>query len=133
MRTLPRILAAFLAVFAAAAVALVLDASVRRRRRDFATLRALGMTRGGTRAILNMQGTAIAVVGLVVGVPLGVALGRIACRLVTERVPLDFVGPLALAAVVVLAVGALVVVNLLAVLPGRRAARLRPAEVLRAE
>ncbi|HEV3400765.1 MAG TPA: FtsX-like permease family protein, partial [Acidimicrobiales bacterium] len=133
VRTLPRLLATFLAVFAAAAVALVLGASVRRRRRDFATLRALGMTRGGTRAILNIQGTAIAVVGLVIGVPVGVALGRIAWQLVTERVPLDFVGPLALAAVVVIAVGALVVVNLLAVLPGRRAARLRPAEVLRAE
>ena len=133
VRPVPRLLATFLAVFAAAVIALVLGASVRRRRRDFATLRALGMTRGGTRAILNMQGTAIAVGGLVVGVPLGVALGRTAWRLVTERVPLDFVGPLPLAAVVVLAVGALVVVNLLAVLPGRRAARLRPAEVLRAE
>ena len=133
VRAVPRLLATFLAVFAAAAVALVLGASVRRRRRDFATLRALGMTSGGTRAILNMQGTAIAVVGLVVGVPVGVALGRIAWRLVTDRVPLDFVGPLALAAMVVLAVGALVVVNLLAALPGRRAARLRPAEVLRAE
>ena len=59
--------------------------------------------------------------------------GRLGWRLVTERVPLDFVSPLALAALVVLPPLAMALVNLLAIWPGRRAARLRPAEVLRAE
>lgn len=133
VRMLPRILAAFLGLLAAAAIAYVLAASVRRRRRDLATMRAMGMTPGGTRAVLNMQGTAIAFVGLLLGMPLGVAIGRIGWRLVTTRVPLQFVAPLPLASMMVLVPAALVLVNLLAVLPGRRAARLRPAEVLRTE
>ncbi|MDQ6909248.1 MAG: ABC transporter permease [Actinomycetota bacterium] len=133
VRMLPRILAAFLALLAAAAIAYVLAASVRRRRRDLATMRAMGMTPGGARAVLNMQGTAIAFVGLLLGIPFGMAIGRIGWRLVTARVPLQFVAPLALASMMVLVPAALVLVNLLAVWPGRRAARLRPAEVLRTE
>lgn len=133
VRTLPRLLAGFLALLAAAAVAHVLITSVRRRRRDFATLRALGMTKKSVRAILHMQGTATALAGLVVGIPLGIAIGRVGWRLVTLRVPLDFVGPSTWTALAVLIPIAVVVVNLLAVLPGRRASRLHPAEVLREE
>jgi len=133
VRVLPRLLAGVLALLAAAAVAYVLADSVRRRRRDLATLRAMGMTPGGARAILNMQGTAIGLVGLALGVPLGVAAGRIGWRLVTARVPLQFVGPLALVSTLLLVPAAIALVNLLAIWPGRRAARLRPAEILRAE
>ncbi|HEX8771313.1 MAG TPA: FtsX-like permease family protein, partial [Acidimicrobiales bacterium] len=133
VRSLPRLLAVFLALLAAAAVAYVLAASVRRRRRDFATLRAMGMTPAGTRFILNMQGTAIAVLGLLLGIPFGVAIGRIGWRLVTTRVPLEFVAPVALASILLLIPAAIVLVNVLAAWPGRGAARLRPAEVLHAE
>ena len=133
VRTLPRLVAGFLALLAAAAVAHVLAAAVNSRRRDFATLRALGMTRGGTRAILNMQAAAIAIVGLVVGIPLGLAVGRIGWRLVTVRVPLRFVGPVPLAALLVLVPAAVGIANVLALWPGRRLSRLRPAEVLRTE
>jgi ABC-type lipoprotein release transport system permease subunit len=44
-----------------------------------------------------------------------------------------YVAPMALLALVLIAPAALIVANLLAALPGRRAARLRPAEVLRTE
>jgi ABC-type lipoprotein release transport system permease subunit len=133
VRTLPRLLAGFLALLAMAAVAHLLATSVRWRRRDLATLRALGMTRGGARSVLTMQGTAVALVGLTVGIPLGVAVGRTGWRLITSRVPLSFVGPIALVSILVLVPAALAIVNLLAVWPGHAAARLRPAEVLRAE
>ena len=85
------------------------------------------------RACLAWQATTLAVVGLVVGVPLGVALGRVTWRLVADATPMVYVEPLAVVALLVVAPAALVVANLLAAVPGHRAARLRPAEVLRTE
>jgi ABC-type lipoprotein release transport system permease subunit len=134
IRLLPDVLAAFLALVAIGAVSHVLVTSTRRRRRDFAVLRALGLGRGGTRLMLNAQGTAIGLFGLVMGVPLGLAAGRSGWRLVAERVPLAVVPPFALLAVLLLIPGAVVTVNALAVWPGRTVARRGlPAEALRAE
>src|SRR6266487_4476422 len=70
IRVLPVALAAFLALVAIGAVSHLLLTSTRRRRRDFAVLRALGLTRGGTRLVLNAQATVIGVSGLVLGLPL---------------------------------------------------------------
>jgi ABC-type lipoprotein release transport system permease subunit len=133
VRVLPRLLMGFLALLAAAAVAHVLATSVRRRRRDFAMLRALGMTRRSTRSIINFQGTAIAIAGLFVGIPVGIFVGRVGWHLIANRVPLRYVQPLALVAMIVVVPAALVLVNVLALAPGRRAARLQPAQVLHTE
>jgi len=133
VRVLPKLLMGFLALLAAAAVAHVLATSVRRRRRDFAMLRALGMTRRSTRSIINLQGSAIAIAGLVVGIPVGIFVGRLGWHLIANRVPLRYVQPLALVAMIVVVPAALVLVNVLALAPGRRAARLQPAQVLHAE
>jgi ABC-type lipoprotein release transport system permease subunit len=133
VRPLPRLLAGFLALLAVVAVAHVLSTSVRRRRRDFAVLRALGMTRRSVRTILNMQGTAIGIAGLVVGIPLGVAAGRLTWRLITNRVPLSFIAPLAFVALLLVVPVTIGIINLLALLPARRAGRLQPAIELRAE
>ncbi|MDQ1384026.1 MAG: putative transport system permease protein [Actinomycetota bacterium] len=133
VRILPRLLMGFLALLAAAAVAHVLATSVRRRRRDFAMLRALGMTRRSTRSIINLQGSAIAIAGLVVGIPAGVIVGQSGWHLIADRVPLRFVHPVALLAIFVVVPAALAVVNLLALAPGRRASHLNPAEVLHTE
>jgi ABC-type lipoprotein release transport system permease subunit len=133
IRVLPKLLMGFLALLAAAAVAHVLTTSVRRRRRDFAVLRALGMTRRTTRSIVSSQGTAIAIVGLGVGIPLGIAIGRVGWHLIADRVPLRYVQPLAIVATIVVVPAALALVNVIALAPGRRAARLQPAQVLHAE
>ena len=133
VRVLPVLLSGFLAVLAIAAVSHVLVTSSRRRRHDFAVLRAIGLSRRGTRLVLNSQGTAIGVVGLLLGVPLGLAAGRTGWHWVAERVPLEDVAPLALLAVLVLVPLTVLVVNALAVWPGRHVGRLQPAEVLRAE
>jgi ABC-type lipoprotein release transport system permease subunit len=83
--------------------------------------------------VVGAQSTAVSVVGLVLGIPIGVILGRLAWRLISERVPLQDVPPVAGIALVVIVPLALVGANLLAAWPARRVARLRVAEVLRAE
>lgn len=134
VRVLPELLAGFLALMAVAALGHVLLTSARRRRRDFAILAAMGLGRGAVRRVLNAQGTALGAVGLIVGVPLGLALGRVGWRLVTDRVPLLYVAPLPLRETLVLLAATVVMVNALAVWPGWLLTRRHmPAEELRAE
>jgi FtsX-like permease family len=133
VRTLPEVLAAFLGLIAVAALGSVLLSCARRRSHEFAVLRALGMTRGNIRTILNSQGTAIGLFGLVIGIPLGLAVGRLGWRAIAERVPLSELPPLALAAALILIPVILVAANVLALWPGRVALSHSPAEELRVE
>lgn len=133
VRSLPVVLAIFLGLLAVAALTHVLMTIARTRAGDFAVLRTLGMTRRATRSVLHVQGTAIAAVGLVVGLPLGVFLGRVIWRQITERVPLQTVTPYAWLALAALVAGTVVAANTVALWPARRAARLRPAQLLRTE
>jgi ABC-type antimicrobial peptide transport system permease subunit len=73
------------------------------------------------------------VVGIVAGVPLGIAAGRAVWRVFATNfgvVPLTVVNVLLIAT---LAVGVLAAANLLAFFPALLAARSRPAQLLRAE
>jgi ABC-type lipoprotein release transport system permease subunit len=133
VRTLPQVLAAFLGFIAVAALGSVLLSCARRRRQEFAVLRALGMTRGNIRAVLNSQGTAIALFGLLVGIPLGLIVGRLGWRAIAEQVPLSVIAPLVLAAALLLIPITLVVANVLALWPGRVTLSHVPADELRAE
>jgi hypothetical protein len=71
----PVFLATGLAAGAAAALGLTLIASVRRRRRDLALLKALGLTRRQLASCVAWQSTVAATAGVVAGIPSGVALG----------------------------------------------------------
>ncbi|MQA80845.1 MAG: FtsX-like permease family protein [Streptosporangiales bacterium] len=133
VRVLPFVLAGFLALLAVGAVGHALAVAVRRRRRDVAVLRALGMTHGQCRAVVATQATVLALVGLVFGVPLGMMLGRTVWRFVTDYMPLAYQPPLAFWALLLVGPVALFVANLLAAGPARRAIRLRVGDVLRAE
>ena len=133
MGAMPAVLAAGLAAGAVAGLGLTLVASVRRRRRDFALLKTLGFTRGQLAGAVAWQSSVIAVVGLLIGVPVGVALGRLlwlAFARELSAVP-DAVIPAGSIALAALA--ALVLANLVAALPGRAAGRTPAAIVLRAE
>ena len=96
-------------------------------------MRALGLNRRSARLILTTQSTVIGLFGLVVGVPLGIVLGRVGWQWVARRVPLEDVPPFALIAVVLIVPATVAIANALALWPGRRVARIRPSEVLRAE
>jgi len=129
----PGILAAGLAVGAVVALGLTLGASVRRRRRDIALLKTLGFTRSQLAVAVAWQASVAAFVGIVVGVPVGIALGRWLWDLFARdiyAVPLPTVPVLE---IVLVALGALVLANLVAAAPGQMAARTPTALVLRAE
>jgi ABC-type lipoprotein release transport system permease subunit len=79
------------------------------------------------------QATAIAVVGLVVGLPLGIVVGRWVWHEVTARVPLVYIAPFTLIVVGLAIPATLVLANAVATWPARRISLLRPAEALRAE
>jgi len=98
-----------------------------------ASLRALGITRWQSRMVVVTQATMLAAAGLVIGAPLGVALGRTTWRSVAESTPLQYLPPVAWLALILMAPVALVAANALAVWPSQRAASLRVGQVLRTE
>ena len=128
---LPRLLAAFLALVGVSALANGLLVAVRRRRSTIAVLRTLGFTPGqSATTILTMTG-AVVVTATVIGVPLGLVLGAALWREVASSAALapDVSVPTWPVLLVAL-VGAAVSLAVAAV-PSWRAARLRPAEILR--
>jgi ABC-type antimicrobial peptide transport system permease subunit len=76
VRSLPRAIAIFVVVLGVASLAHALATTVRRRRRYLATLRSLGLTARQTTACIVWQAITIAAAALVLGVPLGLILGR---------------------------------------------------------
>ena len=133
LQVLPLALSAFLAVLALAAIGYAVTAAVSRRRHDLAVLRALGLTRGQTRLAVATQATVLALVGLLFGIPLGLALGRFLWKAVAGFTPLAYNPPLAVWTLVLIAPAALLMVNILAVWPQWLAARLRADQILRTE
>lgn len=133
MGTAPTLLAAVLTLGATASLGLAISASVRRRRDDLAVLRALGFSRRQLRATALWHATAIIVVGLVVGVPLGLAVGSALWRRFAgelDVVARTTVPGMAVAAVVVTAIA---LANLVAILPAWVAGRIDTTRTVRAE
>lgn len=133
VRGVPLGLAVVVALFAAATLARTLLLSIRRRRRELAVLKTLGFTRGQVRAMVAWHATTVGAIALAAGVPLGLGIGRWIWNVVTAHLgvaptPITPVGSLLLAVPAVL-----LLVNVVAAIPGRLAARTKPAVVLRAE
>jgi ABC-type lipoprotein release transport system permease subunit len=129
----PTLLASGLASGAVVALALTLVASVRRRRRELALLKALGFTQRQLAATVAWQASIVGLVGVVFGVPLGIALGRWLWTLFAREIYAVPDATVPVLAIALVAIGSLVLVNVIAALPGRSAARTETALVLRAE
>ena len=132
VQDLPLLLGMALSLLALVTIVHLLLTSVRRRRRDFAVLRSIGLTRRQVRSAVGWQAGTLTAVALGLGIPAGIVCGRVAWRL--------FAGQLGILPVVVLPVilvlvvpAALVLAVAVAAVPGESAARTRPAEILRSE
>lgn len=130
---LPFVLAGFLALLGVVAVGFALASSVRRRRRDLAILKTLGFSRHQVSATVAWQATTIAVVGLVVGIPLGVIAGRAIWRVVADDIGVVSTPDVPIALLLGIAVITIALANVVAAVPAWAAARTRPAVVLRSE
>lgn len=127
----PRLLAAVMLGYAVVAVLLavaglyaVVAGSVAGRRREFAVRAALGATPGALRTLVLREGSAVAMAGATLGVPLALAGGALLSAVLFEVRPAD---PMMLA----LAATALLLLSLAAVLPSAwRAGRVEPARGL---
>jgi hypothetical protein len=129
----PVLLSGLLALVAIGTLAHTLVSSTRRRRRDLAILKTLGFVRRQLWGAVAWQATTLAAIALLIGLPAGIAGGRWGWRLFAGQLGVlpDPVVPLA--AIFVAVLSALALANLVAVLPGRAAARTQPATVLRSE
>ena len=130
---LPGLLAGLMALLALGTVTHALVTSVRRRRRDLAMLKTLGFTRGQVSQTVAWQATTFALLAALAGLPVGIAAGRWAWRLVADQLGVVSGPVVPPAPVLVVAAGALLAANLAAAGPGWMAARVRPATVLRSE
>jgi len=133
MGSTPVLLAGGLALAALVALGLALVASVRRCRRDLALLRVLGFTQRQLAATVAWHSSIAAALGVVVGIPLGVVLGRWLWILFAEQIGAVPLPTVPVWSVLLAAVGAFVLANAAAVLPGRRAAHTAAALVLHDE
>ena len=130
---LPSVLGAFLAGLGLLAVAHGLWRTVRGRRREFAVLATVGFRPQDLRSVIRWQALAVVTLAVLVGVPLGLLLGRTAWTAVADATGvIDQVSvPLTTLALVV--VGTLLVGLAAGWLAGRAVTRIRPTVALHDE
>ena len=131
--TTPLLLGAALAVGAAAALGITLVTSVRRRRHDLAILKTLGFTGPQLATAVAVQASVAAVIGCAIGIPAGIALGRVLWDLFAADISAVPEPTVPGGTVVVIGRPALALAILVAMIPGRLAARTTTSQLLRAE
>jgi ABC-type lipoprotein release transport system permease subunit len=96
-------------------------------------LKALGFTQRQLAAAVAWQATVAALIGLIVGIPVGAIIGRELWILFARSINVVPEPTVPVLSVLLVGVGSLVFANLVALLPGRSAARTSAALILRAE
>ena len=111
----PLILGFVLAVFGVATLLHLLVVSVVRRRREMGLLKALGFVNVQVGATVLWQATTVALVGIVIGIPLGIVVGRVVWNAFATNLGAVPVATVPASTIAVLAIAVLVVANALAV------------------
>jgi predicted lysophospholipase L1 biosynthesis ABC-type transport system permease subunit len=131
--TTPTILGVALAAGAVIALGLTLVTSVRRRRTDLALLKSLGFTKRQLASAIAWQASVAVGIGCLIGIPLGIALGRFLWDLFVRQINAVPDPTIPTWSIVLIGVGALILANVVAAIPGRIAANTPTAQLLRSE
>jgi len=129
---LPLFVGGLLGLLAAATLAHLLVTSIRRRQRDLAVLKVVGFVPSQLRRTVAWQASVIAIASLLVGVPLGIVVGRWVWLAFTRELGVIPEVSLQPGLLVLLIVVVLLVANLIALVPARTAARTPVARIFRA-
>jgi len=129
----PLIFGAILATFGAATLVHLLLVSVSRRRRDIALLKVLGFVNVQVGSVVAWQATTLAVVGAIIGAPLGILIGRAVWDTFANNLGAVPVPVVPLWLLTALLAGVVMVANLIAVPPALVATRSKPDELLRSQ
>ena len=129
----PLIFGGFLALFGASTLAHLLVVSVSCRRREIGILKALGFVRRQIGLVVVWQASVLAVIGIIVGIPLGVLIGRAVWQTFANNLGAVPVSETPIVIIGVLVGGVIIVANLIAVLPALVTARLNPEQLLRTQ
>lgn len=133
LRTLPKWLAAFVAALGLTSLLHALATTMRRRRKELATLRGLGFTGRQVRGSVVWQAVSLAAAGVVLGIPLGLVVGKFAWWAVADPVGVVTAVHQPWAGVLAVGAGCLAVAALLATAFGAAVTRRTPAAALRVE
>ena len=130
---LPIAVAAILGIMAGAVLVYTLLTAIRRRRRDLAVLKALGFLRRDLARTVSVQSMTLAALALVVGLPVGVLVGRLVWERFADWQGIPSVSTVSVLVLALVGASVLLVAALIAVVPARLAARTAPADALRTE
>jgi hypothetical protein len=130
---LPMAVAALLLTLAAATLAQALGSTVRARRRELGTLKAIGFARRQLVSAVVVLAALLVAGPLAVAAPLGVAAGRVTWRALADGIGVASGAVLPSWPLVAVALGAIAAAVAIALPPGRWAARTPAAQVLRIE
>jgi putative ABC transport system permease protein len=133
VRALPIALAVFVGLLAVIGMAYTLRTTVTRRRTDIAVYKTMGMTRRSVFSLLLVQATTTAIIGILLGIPIGLLAARAVWKVEAAKLGTATVVVAPIAALVLLYAFALFLANLVAMMPAVSAARTRPALIMRSE
>jgi ABC-type lipoprotein release transport system permease subunit len=133
VRDTPLVLGALLALLAVGTLSHALLAGVRRRYRDLALLKTLGLVRSQLLGVVCWEASTLAGVALLAGLPLGVVAGRWAWVVFASSAGVASQADVPVPLVLLAIPATLVLANLIAAGPGWTAARIPAATALRSE
>jgi predicted lysophospholipase L1 biosynthesis ABC-type transport system permease subunit len=133
IRSTPYIVAGCLTALIMLSLGHQLISSLRRRRGELAILRALGADRRWITGVVHWYAVALAAASVVVGGPLGVAIGQVVYRTYIDRIGARTDGSVPLLVLALGVIALLIAANLVAAIPARRARRSVPGRVLAGE
>ena len=133
VQDLPQVLGTGLGAVALGTIAHLLITAVRRRQRDLAILRAMGFTSGQVRRTIGWQALTLAGLALLIGLPLGIACGRLGWQIFAGQLGITPVVAVPFVLLAAMAVGWVAAAIAVATLPAEAAVRSRPAAILRGE